>query len=161
MAIWTLGGRQVAAQLLLGETFFLGVGEGDPAWDTVPVDASPGDIDLVDRVGVTRLRDIQFATEDPGGSITMADGSKWSFTAQPTRYVFLDFKLDLADGEGHTLRETGLFHGTELAPAVPAGQMYVPNADIVDYGRLMQVDRFNSVIRDGSLEQRFTYIITL
>lgn len=161
MAIWTIGGRETSAALMLGENFFLGVGEGDPAWDGAPVAPLTSDRALVAPVGVTRLRDIQFVTPDANGSISMADGAKFSVSANPTKFVYMYFLLGLSDADGFTLREDGIFHGTTLDGAVPGGDMYIPDASVTDYGTLMQVDRFNSIVRDGTLEQKFSFVITL
>lgn len=161
MAVYTIGGRRVVASLLLAQDFFLAVGSGDPDWDTTPVAPTASDTDLVAKVGVTRLRDIQFVTPDEAGVISMPDGAQFAVSQTPTRYVYLEFKLDLADASGFTLRENGIYHGTQLDGAVPGGQMFIPHADVVDYGTLMQVDRYNSIVRDGTLEQNFSFILTM
>src|SRR3954453_5496243 len=136
MAVYTIGGREVVAQLLLAQTFFLAVGTGDPSWDTTLVGPSPSATDLVAKVGVTRLREISYAVPDVSGAIAMADGSKFSTTVTPTRYLYLRFKLDLTDAQPNTLRECGLFFGTTLAGGVPGGQMYIPHASVTSYGKL-------------------------
>lgn len=160
MAVFTMLGRVLAAELFMGETFFLAVGEGDANWDTNPVAPLPSETALLAPVGVTRLRDQQFVTPDETGPISMADGSKWAVSGTPTRYVYLEFKLDLADAQPSTLRENGVYHGTELDAAVPAGQFYIPMADVTALGSLIHIDRYNSIIRDGTLEQSFSFIIT-
>ncbi len=161
MAVYTIGGREVVASLLFAQTYFLGLGRGDTAWDTALVQPSPSDIDLVDKIGVTRTRTQSYATPDTEGEIAMADGSKFTLTGTPTRYLYLLFKLDLADAVPQTLRECGVFHGTVLDGGVPGGQMFIPHASVVNYGKLIEVDRFNSIVRDGTTEQEFSFIITL
>ncbi len=160
MAVYTIGGREVIAQLILDQEFFLAVGTGDPAWDEAPVAPSPSTTDLSAKVGVTRVRTIAYAVPDSGGDIAMADGSKFSISVSPTRYIYLEFKLDLTDAQPDTLRECGLYFGTALIGGTPSGQMYIEDADIVSYGKLMQVDRFNSIVRDGTIEQSFSFILT-
>ncbi|QPC87143.1 hypothetical protein GA830_10610 [Mesorhizobium sp. NBSH29] len=161
MAVFTVGGREVIASLLINQTFFLALGKGDPAWDTNLIPPSPGATDLVDKVGVTRLRQIDYASPSETGEITMADGSQFTVSPTPTRYLYLWFKLDLPDAVPSTLRECGLYHGTVLGGAVPAGQFYVPGADVVAYGKLVHLDRYNSIVRDGTIEQGFSFILTL
>ncbi|PRD42332.1 hypothetical protein C5748_16170 [Phyllobacterium phragmitis] len=161
MAIFTLGGRKTLASLLKEVPVFLGVGSGDIAWDTVPAEPLATDTALVAPVGVTRLREISFVAPDDAGDIIMADTSRFLRVDDPTRYLYLEFKLDLSDANGSTLRETGILVGVEIDPDVPAGQMYIPLADVAVTGTLIQVDRFNSIIRDGTLEQSFNFILTL
>lgn len=160
MAVYTLLGRELAAELFMGETFVLAVGEGDPVWDGAPIEPLPNQLSLVAAIGVTRLRDKQYVTPDEAGTITMGDGSKWSVSAQRTRYVYLEFKLDLADAQPATLRENGVYHGTEIDAAVPGGQLYIPLEDVTALGDLIHIDRYNSIVRDGSLEQAFSFILT-
>lgn len=161
MGVFTVGGREVVAELFQAETFFLAIGNGDPAWDTEVSPPSAASTDLVAKVGVTRVRQSSFVVADPEGDITMSDGTRWTVSATPTRYVYLSFKLDLTDAQPETLREAGVFHDTQLAPAVPAGQFYIPHASVTDYGTLVHVDRFNSIVRDGTMEQSFNVIFTL
>ena len=160
-AVFTVGGHVVVASLLKEQSFFLAVGRGSEDWDSVMVPPSPADTDLVDKVGVTRLRQIEFATPDDAGEISMLDGSKFAISAEPTRYLYLTFKLDLADASPNTLRECGVYAGTELAEGIPSGQFYIPAEDVVSYGVPINIDRFNSIVRDGASEQAFSSILAL
>lgn len=160
MAVFTIGGRELAAALFKAQPFFLAVGQGDAAWDGGIVAPLATDTALVAPIGVTRLRDIQFVQPDDAGEISMADASHWATTQDATRYLYLEFKLDLADAEPATLRENGIYHGTILDGAVPAGQFYIPLDQVTDLGKLIHVDRYNSIIRDGTLEQSFSFILT-
>lgn len=161
MAVFCVGGRVVAAQLLHAQTWFMGVGSGDAAWDTTLVQPSPSLADLVAKVGVMRCREVAYVTPDDAGDISMSDGSKFKRSDDPTRYLYLYFKLDLADADGNTLRETGIYYGTEIAGSIPGGQYYIDDADVTEWGTLVQADRFNSIVRDGTIEQAFSTIITL
>ncbi|MEN5279486.1 hypothetical protein ABE527_21575, partial [Brucella sp. TWI432] len=67
----------------------------------------------------------------------------------------------LPDAADSTLRETGIFVGTQLAESVPAGQQYIAAANVVSFGKLIEVDRFAPIVRDGSIGQTFSFILTL
>ena len=56
MAIFTIGGREMVAQILLGQKFFLGLCHGTPDWDAVIEPPSATATDLVDKFGLTRMR---------------------------------------------------------------------------------------------------------
>ena len=172
MAVFTQDGRTVLAQALLNMTLFLAVGEGDPAWDSEPLPTTPeeqesrdaalsGLSDLVSKVGITRTREKFFVTPDNAGSILMSDGAAYSQSETPTPYVFVRFQLELPDAADSTLRETGIFVGTQLAESVPAGQQYIAAANVVSFGKLIEVDRFAPIVRDGSIGQTFSFILTL
>lgn len=172
MAVFTQDGRIVVAQALFESTFFLAVGEGLPEWDDVPAPSTPEEqaardaewtvlTDLDNKVGLTRTRDKFFVTPDLEGDIAMADGARYSQSEEPTPYIFVRFQLDFADASGTTLRETGMFVGVEISETVPAGQMYIPLADVTTAGKMIEVDRFAPIVRDGSIGQTFTYVMTM
>lgn len=164
MAVFTLSGRNVLAQAILDMDLMLAVGAGDAGWDDA-VGAGDAELaqltSLTDLIGVTRIRDKSFVTPDASGTIPMTDGSLYSLSDVPTRYVYLRFQLDLADASGVTLRESGVYVGTELSSSVPSGQMYIPAADVAEIGTMMQVSRFAPIVRDGSLSQIFSTILTM
>ncbi|ASV87311.1 hypothetical protein CES85_1647 [Ochrobactrum quorumnocens] len=172
MAVFTQDGRVALAKALYDMTLFLAVGEGLPEWDDQPRPTTPEEqaaqdavwsvlSNLENPVGVTRTRDKYFVVPDPDGDIVMADGAKFSQSTEPTGFVFLRFQLDLDDASNNTLRETGMFVGTKLAEGVPGGKMFIPVADVVDLGKMIEVDRFSPIIRDGSIGQTFTFIMTM
>ncbi|WP_025089770.1 hypothetical protein [Brucella intermedia] len=172
MAVFTQGGRVVLAQALYDVTMFLAVGKGDPAWDGEPQPTTPAEqeardtalsvtTDLVAKVGVTRTRDKFFVKPDNAGTILMGDGSIYSQSDVPTASLYVRFQLDLPDAAGSTLRETGIFVGTQLGGAVPDGQQYIPAADVVNFGTMIDVDRFAPIVRDGSIGQTFSFILTM
>lgn len=172
MAVFTQGGRIALAQAVLNMSLFLGVGEGNLAWDDIPRPTTPEEqaaqdaawsvlADLEAKVGLTRTRDKYFVEPNPDGDIVMADGAKYSMAVEPTAFVYIRFQLDLNDAVGTTLRETGVFLDPQIDPSVPAGQMFIPSGDVLAFGRMLQVDRFAPIVRDGSIGQTFTYILTM
>jgi hypothetical protein len=161
MAVFTIGGRIVAGKLMFQQVFFLAVGKGNATWDTSLEPPSPLLAALIDPVGVTRCRETSYVVPDEAGVITTSDGAKFSRTIDPSRYVYLEFKLDLEDAVPETLRESGIFHGTEIEAGIPEGQFYIPHADVIQYGTLIYADRFNSIVRDGTIEQSFSCVLTM
>lgn len=171
MPVFTLDGRAVLAQTLLNTTMFLAIGEGDPAWDSLPPPSTPEEQDLLDAemasqetlvsaLGVTRTREKFFVTPDENGTILMADGAKYSKSVERTRHLYIRFQLDLDDATGTTIREAGILVWTNIKDSVPEGQMYVPGAQLNDYGLMMQSDRFPPIVRDGSVGASFSYVMT-
>lgn len=172
MTVFTQDGRVALAKALYDMTLFLAVGEGLGEWDDQPRPTTPEEqavqdaawsllTGLENAIGMTRTRDKFFVVPDPNGEIVMADGAKFSQSVEPTGFVFIRFQLDLDDASTNTLRETGMYVGTKLAESVPAGQMYTPVADVVDLGKMIEVDRFSPIIRDGSIGQTFTFVLTM
>ncbi|ELT50278.1 hypothetical protein [Brucella intermedia] len=172
MAVFTIGGRVILAQALLLTEMFLAVGTGDPDWDSAPPPSTPEEeqqqytqlaalTDLTALVGLTRTRDKFFVKPDAAGTIPMSDGALYSRTDEPTPYIYVRFQLDLSDASGTTLREHGIFIGTTLAPDVLPGQMYIPSEKVVSFGQMVQVDRFPPIVRDGSISQVFSTIVTM
>lgn len=172
MAVFTQDGRVAMAKALYDMTLFLAVGEGLPEWDDQPRPTTPEEqaaqdaawsvlSNLESPVGFTRVRDKYFVVPDPDGDIVMANGAKYSQSTEPTVYVFIRFQLDLSEASNNTLRENGIFVGTKLAASVPAGQMFIPVADVVDQGKMIEVDRFSPIVRDGSIGQTFPFIMIM
>lgn len=168
--VFTIGSRTIVAHLLMQQPLFLAVGSGDPAWDDIPPPATPEEealemaalskeTSLKNCVGFTRIRSKSFVTPDEAGTIVMLDGSKWSKTNDPVPAFMLEYLLDLEDATGVSLRENGIYVGTQFAASVPAGQMYVPLADVTSLGTLIQLTRFPPIVRDGSLSQSMTPIL--
>ncbi|MEL4069596.1 hypothetical protein WKW50_05550 [Ochrobactrum sp. GPK 3] len=171
MAAFTQIGRIVLAEALLGMDMFLAVGIGDLAWDNEAPPSTPeeqairdamlsGLTGLTDMVGLTRVRDKFFVKPDQNGTIPMSDGAVYAQSTEPTSMVYARFQLDLADANV-TLRESGIFVGSQIAESVPAGQMYIPLADVVSVGRIIQADRYPAIVRDGSLSQTFSTVLTM
>ncbi|KAB0538197.1 hypothetical protein HNQ68_001974 [Pseudochrobactrum saccharolyticum] len=172
MPVFTQNGRVFLARALYDSVMFLAVGQGDAAWDNLPPPANAEEqmqldaemsaqTGLVAQVGVTRLREKYYVKPDPAGTIIMADGAAYSKSVDPTAHVFVRFQLDLSDAVGTTLREAGIMIGTAFAAGVPEGQMFMPNTEITNIGTMIQVDRFQPIVRDGSISQSLTFVITV
>lgn len=172
MAIFTNSGRIVLAQALLNMELHMAVGSGDPAWDSLPAPTTPEAQAIRDAewsqltaltapVGLARTRDKFFVKPDVNGTIPMNDGGLYSQSAEPTPYIYVRFQLDLADALGETLRENGVFVGSQIAADVPSGQMFIEPDDIISFGQMIQVDRVAPVVRDGSISQTLSTILTM
>jgi hypothetical protein len=161
MAIFTIGGREVVAELLLNQTFYLALGSGDPNWDIAIEPPSPTATDLIDKFGLTRMRRFTYVVPNLDGEIQMADSSKFAASDAPSRYLYIAFRLDPSDAKGELIREAGLYWGTKLVEGTPAGQMYLEKQAVVSWGKLIHLDRFNSIERDGLIEQTFSFVLTL
>src|SRR3954454_9835801 len=116
---------------------------------------------LLDKFGLTRMRRFIYVVPNPDGEIQMADSSKFAASEAPSRYLYLSFKLDPADAKNELIREAGLYWGTIFVVGTPTGQMYVEKPAVASWGKLIHLDRFNSIDRDGLIEQTFSFVLTL
>lgn len=159
-AILPDSGRAAIAAAMQPNSFMIAVGRGLAAWDAVPVPVPNNIAALTDEVAWHRSRGVDYVTPDAAGIYATPGGGTWSVSVTPTRYLMVRFKLDFADLTGETLREAAVYLGTTVAGSVPAGQFLVDPADITDKGTLFLADRFDAVVRNGSVEHTFLYVHT-
>ncbi len=163
LSVFVAGSRIAFARFLMEQTLFIAVGSGNPAWDSLP-DPTPEEEPLrlaelaqesalENCIGVTRVRARSFMKADPNGDIILSDGSAWSVSISDTSTLRLEGRLDIADATGETVRETGVYLGTQISEAVPSGQMFIPLADVTSLGTLIQLHRFPPIVRDGTISQ--------
>lgn len=163
LSVFVAGARIAFAQYLMQAPLFVAVGSGDPAWDSLPAPTPEEEIlqlaalsqesALENCIGVTRVRARSFMKADPNGDIILNDGSAWSVSSTPTNTIRLEGRLDIADATDETVREAGVYLGTEISEDVPAGQMFIPLADIANLGTLIHLHRFPPIVRDGTISQ--------
>lgn len=167
MAILTHSGRTALAIALKAQPLFLAWGAGDEDWDEIdwqnpeevpplPVDAT----DLLDTVGYRRATDVRFVVPDEDGAIIVPNG-RFSLSEVPTRYVYTRFNFDFEDSPQATIREAGVFVGTEAIEGLPPGQAYFLPAQIADPGTLLMLERFPRIIRSNAVRQSFEFVLTL
>ncbi|WP_273792374.1 hypothetical protein [Brucella anthropi] len=163
-SVFVAPARTLLAQLLYDQPLTIAVGSGDPAWDSLPPPATPDDLEkflgelsqetaLTNPVGFTRVRNKTFVVPDAKGDIIMSDGTKWSKSSDPSNAFLVEGLLDLTDAIDVTLRENGVYAGTEFDDTVLPGQMYIPLANVKTLGTLVELTRFPPIVRDGSLSQ--------
>ena len=158
--------------MLYDQPLTIAVGSGDPAWDNLAPPVTPDDVakllsemsqqtELTDPVGFTRIRNKTFVVPDANGDIIMSDGTKWSKSSDPSNAFLVEGLLDLTDATGVTLRENGVYAGTEFDGTVLPGQMYIPLANVTKLGTLVELTRFPAIVRDGSLSQTLQELLEI
>lgn len=152
-------GRITIASAMRARTFMLAVGSGSSVWGDTPPDVAQSATALVAPVAMVRHSLIDFVTEAANGIIQASDGTRWSISATPSKYLYMAFVLGYADGPTEVLREFAIYSDPVLANTVPAGQTYIPWASVVSPGALFGMARFPPLERQG-VHQTFGEIIT-
>ena len=158
MAILTNSGRAAVAEVLKDQPIHLAWGSGDPDWDTVHVPEPLTALALEAEIGRRVATQAQFCKPDANGEIIVPNG-QFAISAQPTNYLFLRFTFDFADASAATIRELGVFIGTEIDSSVPSNQQYFLPADVVDPGRMLLLERIPKLERSPEIRQQFEFVV--
>jgi len=134
-------------------------GFGDPDWDVSPVPESIDDYTLVAEIGRRVTSQVRFCTPDPDGEIVVPTG-RFRESIDPQRHIFLRFNFDFFDAPDATIREVGVFVGTQTQEDLPPGQTYFEPGDITDPGILLVIERVPRFDRSASVRQSFEFVIT-
>lgn len=152
-------GRIALAESFKAQPLHVAWGTGDAAWDSAPAPEPSNATALLAEVGRRTVTTVDYVTPDAAGTITMPTGEKFSVSAQPTPWLYVRCVFDFADADGHTIRELGLFVGTQTAAGLPAGQRYFTPAQVTSQGRLYLLNRDERIVRSGSTYQSVDFIV--
>lgn len=83
------------------------------------------------EVGRRKVTQTLFCSPDPTGEIVVSEG-RFTVSQVPTNYLYLRFAFDFLDAQDATIRELGVFIGTQAKSTTPAGQDYLLPEDIED-----------------------------
>lgn len=156
MAILVSVGRAAIIQSLKEQPIHLAWGPGDPDWDTTPELPNVSTTALINEIGRRAVSQVNYCLPDPDGEIDVATG-RFTVSATPTKYLYMRFSYDFADAAGETIRQLGLFIGTQVKNTVPPGKMYLLPADIEDPGTLFLLEH-TKIERSDLLRQRFEFV---
>lgn len=163
MAVLQDQGRIELAELIKNRPLHLAWGRGLPAWDTSPQSEPVTAAALVDEIGRRVASQKQFVVPETdanaANTIKVPGGDLYRIVNTPTRWLLLEFVFDYADGAGESIRELGLFVGTEVAAGLPVGLRYFTPAQVVTPGRLYMLDHIPRLIRSGATEQVYRYVL--
>ena len=151
-------GKVLSAKLLKAQAIYIAIGRGDPSWDALtpaqikastPTDATG----LVDEIG-RRLATVQYVKEDAAGPIEMVNAddnsrTKYSLSATPTAFLYVDTTFDYQEGSGESVRELAIFVGGEMATGLPPGQSWFTAAQVTVPGDVWSIVRMPAMYRDG------------
>lgn len=153
-------GRTTLAKRIYSSTICLAVGSGLSAWASPPADPAVTDSALAAPVAMVRSSAKSFVVPDSAsGTILMPDSSKWSISANPSKYLYVSFVLGFSDGAADVYKELGLYLDPTFTAGVPAGQNYVPWANVTAPGDLLALEHFLPIERTG-VRATFSKILT-
>lgn len=158
MAILTNSGRSELVKAIHQQPIFMAWGRADGLWSEPPAEALAA-TELQDVIGFRKATQVSFCEPDNDGAIEVSSG-KFSLTATPTRHLYLQFRYDFADALGETIREIGVFLGTQVADELPAGQVYFPTVQVNDSGKLLLLENYRPLVRDEGVRESFDFVVT-
>lgn len=158
MAILTDSGRAAVAQSIKERPIHLGWGSGSADWDITQPPESIGTTALLAEVGRRKVTQSLFCVPDPVGEIVVAEG-RFTVSQVPTKYLYLRFAFDFLDAPTATIRELGVFIGTQAKATTPAGQDYLLPEDIQDPGQLLVLEYIQKLQRSPQIRQQFEFVV--
>lgn len=160
MASLTDIGRAALAKAVLDKsaTLFLAWGEGDVAWDTVPISFPSSITGLVAEIGRAPCLAAMFVTPDEAGEIITASGN-FAVSVDPTTYLYLRADFGYTAAPTATIREYGLFIDCELEPGLPPGQTYFLPSEIAAPGLLLAAETCTAIARSPATQHSFKFVM--
>lgn len=159
MAVLQDRGRIALARAIAAQPLYLAWGRGLPAWD-IAIEPEPTDAQaLVDEIGRRLITAVQYVVPHPEGEIELPDGSRYTASAAPSKWLHARWTFDYADAAGETVRELGVFVGGAMQEGLPAGQRYFIAAQVVTPGDLYTLERFESFTRSASTRQVQEFVL--
>ena len=115
---------------------------------------------LLSEIGRKRVTDVDYVIPDTSGSVTLTQGN-YTVVEYPTRYVYVRTLFAFDDSETATIRETGLFLGTETLSTLPAGQTYFEPSEVTKAGEMITLDNMSPVTRSATVRETVAMVVTL
>jgi hypothetical protein len=163
MAVLEDQGRIELAELVKNRPLHLAWGRGLAAWDNQPQPEPITATVLVDEIGrrIASQKHFVVPETDPQAinTIQVPGGDLYRIVETPSRWVFVEFVFDFGDGIGESIRELGMFIGTETQASLPIGQRYFAPNQVTNAGRLYMLDHIPRLIRSGATEQIYRYVL--
>jgi hypothetical protein len=159
MAVLTKAGRTALAVSLKTQPIHLAWGAGDREWQTAPeenIQASS----LMNEVGRRIVDEVVFCEGDENGLLVAPTG-RFSATEYPTNQLYIHCTFDFEDASTETIRELGIFIGTEISEASPPGQRYFVPPEIANPGILLTFENTVPLIRTAATREAFSFVVTL
>jgi hypothetical protein len=174
MGLITEAGRAAMAKAIKDQAMFLALGAGNPEWgDGTPPAEDGAAAELLNEIGRKALSRSLYVVPDENGdievpiSVTENGGSysvtveKYSRSETPTRYLYVEFKLDYTDAVNTTIRELGLYTGGILKATLPGGQTWVHKENFEDEGMLFEIEHRQPYIRVVNQRPVFSWVIAI
>ena len=158
MAILTDVGRSELVRSIFEQPIFMGWGKADEQWQQPPAESTDATA-LQHPIGYRKATQVSYCEPDPDGEISVSSGTFSKSTVQ-TRHLYLQFKYDFEDALAQTIREIGVFLNTQVAPELPAGQMYFDQTNIIDAGQMILLENYRPLFRENGVRESFDFVVT-
>jgi hypothetical protein len=135
-------------------------GRGNDSWDITPEAEPANATTLYNEIGRRNASVIQFVTPDVNGDIAVPQG-KFAVSLTPTSHLYIKALFDNADSPTETIREGGVFIGTEYAAGLPGAQSYFIPANVTSLGQLLMLERFSKIERSIDFSVSLEFVMTL
>ena len=159
MAVLQDRGRIALASAIAAQSLYLAWGRGLPEWDAETPPEPTTATTLVDEIGRRLITAVQYVVPHAEGEIELPDGTRYTASAQPSKWVHARWTFDYADAAGEKVRELGVFIGGTLVAGLPAGQRYFTAAQVVAPGELYTLERFEAFTRSASTRQVQEFVL--
>ncbi|QIL44647.1 hypothetical protein G7045_10440 [Acidovorax sp. HDW3] len=159
MATLQDSGRIALAKAIAAQPLYMAYGRGLPAWDATPEPEPTTATTLVDEIGRRLVTAVQYVVPHAGGEIELPDGSRYTASAQPSKWLHARWTFDYADAAGETVREIGVFIGGAMQAGLPAGQRYFDAAQVAQPGDFYTMERVVAFVRSASTRQVQEFVL--
>lgn len=159
MATLQDSGRIALAKAIAAQPLYMAYGRGLPAWDATHEPEPTTATTLVDEIGRRLVTAVQYVVPHAGGEIELPDGSRYTASAQPSKWLHARWTFDYADAAGETVREISVFIGGAMQAGLPAGQRYFDAAQVAQPGDLYTMERVAAFVRSASTRQVQEFVL--
>lgn len=115
---------------------------------------------LLHEVGRKAVDEVSFCVGDENGLLVTPTG-RFTATDTPTNQLYVHATFDFEDAANETIRELGIFIGTEVSESCPPGQRYFVPSDLKNPGILLVLENTVPLIRTATTREAFSFVITL
>jgi len=163
MATFTEEGHIALALAMYQVPFFLALGtlpeDYSAKWT---VDQEPPTFDpeasIIQPIGYKIETYKTFVQESPDGIIE-AFGTRYNPSNTPSRFLYIEFKLDKEDAAGLTIYQLGFMINTKIKSDVPQGKQFFLPDEIEDPGILMIGENIRPAYKNiGEVRQYYTLL---
>lgn len=115
---------------------------------------------LIHEVGRRMIDEVSFCIGDPEGLLVTPTG-RFSATETSTNQLYFHGTFDFEDASTETIRELGIFIGTEVLDDCKSGQRYFLPSELKNPGILLVLENTVPLIRTAATREAFSFVVTL
>ena len=137
------------------------IAEGATVSVSFTIDTPPEDLyqdRLLSEAGRRLIESSDFVVPDPAGAIEVPQGT-FSKVTYPTRNLYVEVVFGFADADTETIRETGVFMGTETDPSLPGGQRYFEPDEVTNEGIVLTLENLAAISRSAAARETFRVVL--